>query len=332
MKRIIATMFVIGNMIIMQVACGEDDSELTSVEENSDQWDQNKSVESTPISDAEELLEDEEQYDMNFSSITDRFVVGSEWYGVMSISNYLGKEDVLLDFGVEGEGDYDVVAYIGYDEVYGSEYFELYTMDAEYPIVSYYTELQEYYFEPVINEYAWLFYSDLNEVSAWDLSPSMLEGELSAYSDYDYEGVSFYMEFFMREIGANWNEGYDPMPPSYDTYVLGENPLLPSDDAIQAYYSTSHVFEDKASSDGVFTTEELIRYYDSFDYTLKTYDELVEHYDGIHPIQSYYNEEYSEYRYTASDDEYVYAQYIIYYEEGEYVIRGQVSEGLNGAE
>ncbi len=120
----------------------------------------------------------------------------SNWYGIVSISDYVGNHDI--------SGEYEAWGYIGSDE-YGN-YFELYIngpVDSGYEsdLMSFNIELHDYSFFPIVDEYAWL-YGDAplkEEDNTWYV-PSLTNGVLSASYNYDYNGETFIMDFSIAQI------------------------------------------------------------------------------------------------------------------------------------
>ncbi len=120
----------------------------------------------------------------------------SVWYGIVTISNYVGNDDI--------SGEYEAWGYIGADEL--GDYFELYLngyVDSEDYIsfMSFNIELHDYSFFPIVDEHAWL-YGDAplkEEDNTWFV-PGITNGVLGATYDYDYNGESFTIDFSIAMI------------------------------------------------------------------------------------------------------------------------------------
>ncbi len=132
----------------------------------------------------------------------------SIWYGIVTISDYVGNDDI--------SGEYEAWGYIGNDEI--GDYFELYLngyVDSEDYInfMSFNIELHDYSFFPVVDEHAWL-YGDATlkeEDNTWYV-PNLTNGILGATYEYDYNGESFTIDFQIAQVvedGATSNEESD---------------------------------------------------------------------------------------------------------------------------
>ncbi len=120
----------------------------------------------------------------------------SDWYGVVTISDYVGSNDI--------SGEYEAWGYIGSDQ-YGN-YFELYVdgpVDSgnEIDLMSFNIELHDYSFFPIVDEYAWLYGGATlkEEDNTWYV-PSITGGVLTASYNYDYNGESFIIDFSIAQI------------------------------------------------------------------------------------------------------------------------------------
>ncbi len=120
----------------------------------------------------------------------------SDWYGIVTISDYTGTDDI--------SGEYEAWGYIGTDEI--GTYFELYAngpsgSDYASDLMSFNIELHDYSFFPVVDEHAWL-YGDATlkeEDNTWYV-PSITNGVLGATYNYDYNGESFVIDFALAQI------------------------------------------------------------------------------------------------------------------------------------
>ncbi len=120
----------------------------------------------------------------------------SDWFGTMTISNYSGDNDLT--------GTYDVWAYI--DENENGYYFEMFA-DGPYDdensiiVMSFYIELHDYTFFPIVNEDAWTYnYAPLKEEDNTWYAPQNFSGNLYASYDYNYEGETFTLEYDISKI------------------------------------------------------------------------------------------------------------------------------------
>ncbi len=80
---------------------------------------------------------------------------------------------------------------------------------------------------------------------------------------------------------------------------------------------------------GAYTKAELKEFYDTFDHSSKTYDELVAHYGGVEPDEKEEGETITNYKYLAKDDAQAYVQYMEEEREGEVIIVGKKSYMLS---
>ena len=143
----------------------------------------------------------------------------SDWYGWMSLSEI---------WGVEVDEDpelHDVWGYVDEDED-GNIYFEVYREeDIDHPVLSMYVTIEDdgTRLMPVVGEEdAWLVDAYIKEVDAADYQVFLYEdGSLAfscAYTSEDGE-LGCNVTIFLREIGAQWDEDNDLLPPSYEGYV-----------------------------------------------------------------------------------------------------------------
>ncbi len=129
----------------------------------------------------------------------------SDWYGLVTISNYVGDANL--------EGEYEAWAYIGSDE-FGT-FFELYLdgpVDSGYDVdlMSFNIELNMYSFFPIVDDYAWLYNgATLKEEDNTWFSPALTNGVLTGTYDYAHEGESFTIDF---ELGLIAQDGLGGPP------------------------------------------------------------------------------------------------------------------------
>ncbi len=140
----------------------------------------------------------------------------SIWYGIVTISDYVGNDDI--------SGEYEAWGYIGNDEL--GDYFELYLngyVDSEDYIsfMSFNIELHDYSFFPVVDEHAWL-YGDATlkeEDNTWYV-PGLTNGILGATYEYDHNGESFTIDFQIAQVVE------DSVPSNEDSDTGSDAPIL----------------------------------------------------------------------------------------------------------
>ncbi len=130
----------------------------------------------------------------------------SIWYGVVTISDYVGDDDI--------SGEHEAWGYIGTDEI--GDYFEIYLYgyvdsDDYLNFMSFNIELHDYSFFPVVDEHAWL-YGDATlkeEDNTW-YTPNLTNGILGATYNYDHDGESFVIDFQLAMVeGSNTSDSTD---------------------------------------------------------------------------------------------------------------------------
>ncbi len=115
----------------------------------------------------------------------------SVWYGIVTISDYVGSDDI--------SGEYEAWGYIGSDEI--GDFFELYLnayVDSEDHIdfMSFNIELHDYSFFPIVDEHAWLYGgATLKEEDNTWFNPNVTNGTLTGTYNYDYDGEAFTIDF-----------------------------------------------------------------------------------------------------------------------------------------
>ncbi len=120
----------------------------------------------------------------------------SDWYGILTITDYVGNDDL--------NGEYEVWGYLGTDDV--APYFELYIggpWDDENSSVflSFYIEQHDYTFFPIVGDGSWLHNAPLKEEDNTWFTPSLMSGILVYTSyEYDYDGESFTMSYEIAQI------------------------------------------------------------------------------------------------------------------------------------
>ncbi len=131
----------------------------------------------------------------------------SDWYGILTITDYVGNDDL--------NGEYEVWGYLGTDDF--APYFELYIggpWDDENSSVflSFYIEQHDYTFFPIVGDGSWVHNAPLKEEDNTWFTPSLMSGILVYTSyEYDYNGESFTMSYEIAQIddgtsaNGTWN-------------------------------------------------------------------------------------------------------------------------------
>ncbi len=165
-----------------------------------------------PDSDADEEDDLDDQSDnSSFTSETTHFEVDTVWYGFMDIMNYEGPDDL--------NGTYDIYGYLGNNGI--DDYFELYmeiTLDGD-PVVTYYIDLYDDYFTPILDEYAYSFGELMGDDDYFGYAAFLDNGFIFLMENYESETESFEVAFGLREYGSAWDTESDYLPPSYDSYL-----------------------------------------------------------------------------------------------------------------
>ena len=220
----------------------------------------------------------------------------SDWYGIVTISDYVGEYP-------EMEGEHEAWGYIDEDDQ--GTYFEVYTdgtYDDEnsYGFMSFYIELENYTFFPVIDDNAWIVDAALTEDDGIWVTPTLMNGVLSATYEYELEGESFTLVYELAMIeGSNTGLG-DPV---LDDESVGDSEPTSDIQTVE------------------FTLEELIALVDSFDRTGKTYDDMVAHFGG----EPEFDEEIGNtiyYKYRPTDDDYKHVAYFVEERDGQMMVVG----------
>ncbi len=142
----------------------------------------------------------------------------SDWYGILTITDYVGYDDL--------NGEYEVWGYLGTDDV--APYFELYIggpWDDENSSVflSFYIEQHDYTFFPIVGDGSWVLDAPLKEEDNTWFTPSLMSGILVCTYDYDYDGESFTMSYEIAQIDdgtpatGTWNTDTYPDTDTADT-------------------------------------------------------------------------------------------------------------------
>ncbi len=118
----------------------------------------------------------------------------SEFFGTVTITNYVGSNDI--------SGVHDAYAIIDTD-VNDLVYFEIYVESIygnDVPIMSFYIELHDYTFFPIVDDDAWIFDSYLVEDDETWFVPQNFGGTIVAFYEYDYDGESFSLEYELTMV------------------------------------------------------------------------------------------------------------------------------------
>ncbi len=202
-----------GDSIILT---GYDFDSIVFTLEDSSEWDAIMAVPSELEEMMDDFVEDDSMLsDEEFVSPTIAFSAPSYWYGYMNISFYEGS-------GEHSSGDYDVWAIINTDDS-GNTYFEIFDvfdMNTD-PIASYYIDLDDTSFEPVINDEAWIYENIIAEENSFDFSAYLINGSFYISHEYVDDDESFYVSFTFREEGTPWDVDMEILPPGYDSYGPG---------------------------------------------------------------------------------------------------------------
>jgi len=139
--------------------------------------------------------------------------IPSSWYGI------------LISYDLQYSGD--VWARLDDD---GKPYIEMYESFSEYerageylPLMSAYIESDIYAVVPVADEESWFMDHILTEEDVYDYTGVFMD-DGTLYFNFDYEdenGMIYDIEICLRENGAAWDEEYEILPPSYETYKNG---------------------------------------------------------------------------------------------------------------
>ncbi len=127
----------------------------------------------------------------------------SDWYGIVTISNYSGPNPEI-------QGEYEAYGYIG-ELMDGSQYFEVYVQDFyedEYPIISCYIDLHTDTFYPIVDDEAWVMDAYMKDEDSIWYSPTLFNGILSASYDYELDEESYLLEYSLSQIGEESMSDY----------------------------------------------------------------------------------------------------------------------------
>ncbi len=147
----------------------------------------------------------------------------TQWYGIVTIENYSGNDDI--------SGEYEAWGYIDTDE--SGNYFEVYINDSAYGdgdgIISFNIELHDYTFFPIVDEHAFLYGgAPLREEDATWYTPTLTSGVLSATYEYSYNGESFTLTYQLSQIADSGDASVE----NDDSSVETDDSSAETDDAL----------------------------------------------------------------------------------------------------
>ncbi len=120
----------------------------------------------------------------------------SNWYGVMTISDYSGDRPEL-------EEEYEVWGFVNNSD---GTYFSLYVdglYGGDYPVVSFYIELEDTSFTPIIDDQAWVMDAIMSDGDEETFKPVLENGVLSATYSYENDGESFTLTYEIAHTDEN---------------------------------------------------------------------------------------------------------------------------------
>ncbi len=161
------------------------------------------------IPDYESNWEDTEGLEDSY--MDDVFLQNTQWYGWIQYVNVWG------DAPVEEEAIYDAWSEIGQNSD-GGEFFDVYQIDIERPIISLWVDLYDTYAIPLVDE-GWVLEHELTEADIPPLSLYSYEDTLSIYYSYESDDGSWGcdLSIYMRIIGNPWKE-WEMLPPNYEEF------------------------------------------------------------------------------------------------------------------
>ncbi len=133
----------------------------------------------------------------------------SDWYGILTISDYVGENDI--------SGEYEAWGHLGTDN--GTPFFEVFINGHYYDensstFLSFYIEQHDYTFFPIVDDEAWILTAPLKEEDNTWFTPSLMNGILVGSYDYDYNGETF---TFVYELAQIADSGTSPQGADSDT-------------------------------------------------------------------------------------------------------------------
>ncbi len=234
----------------------------------------------------------------------------SNWYGVLTITDYVGENDY--------NGEYEIWAYLNTNDV--GPYFEIYSNSPKgesdsAQFISFYIEQHDYTFFPIVDDGAWILSAPLKEEDNTWFTPTLINGVLSATYDYDYEGESFTFTYDIAQI-----EGSDSAVPEENLESSESEPESNQEESSQVESSQD------TATDVKFTIDELREIFlsiedaDSAIKTALTYDEIKTiYFDGVDGEIQYDDPDFKSYLWRSSEDETAYV-YISFEEDDSGVI------------
>ncbi len=119
----------------------------------------------------------------------------TNWYGTLTISDYVGNDDL--------NGEYEAWGYLGTDN--DMPFFEIFINAPYYDensttFLSFYIEQHDYTFFPIVNDEGWIWVAPLKEEDNTWFTPSLMNGILVCTYDYDYGGETFTVVYELAQI------------------------------------------------------------------------------------------------------------------------------------
>ena len=168
---------------------------MTFTAENSKKWDEIKAEEST----IENGFATDDFVAPGYGAETtipvETLSNPSEWYGIVTISDYEGP------YADDMEGEHEARGFLSNDG--SGDYFEIHVEDIYEDgnvILSYYAEVHDYTFYPIIGENSWIFDVDLTEDDEIWYTPTLMSGILSASYEYEDDDETFTFTYELAMI------------------------------------------------------------------------------------------------------------------------------------
>ncbi len=125
----------------------------------------------------------------------EKLSVPSEWYGMINISDYQGPYADNMD------GEHEAWGTLSHDDT--GCYFQIYVDDIysdSSVILSYYADVYEYTFYPIVHASSWIFDINITEDDEMLYTPTLTNGILSASYDYVDDDESFTFTYALAMI------------------------------------------------------------------------------------------------------------------------------------
>ncbi len=232
----------------------------------------------------------------------------SEWYGTLTISDYVGFDDV--------SGEYEAWAYL--DEYDGKQYFEMYLNgpyddEDSFLFLTFYIEQHDYTFFPIVDEDAIVWYAPLKEEDNTWFNPTLNNGVLTCTYEYDYDGEIFTFFYELAQIeGSDVSTGTE----SAESELTPESETEPE----SATESEAPASGEKYTIDQLREIFLTIENLPSNENTLLTYEEIRDTYFGGTDGEIQYDDpDFKSYLWRSAEDETSYV-YIAFQEDDSGVI------------